>query len=423
MTRHPKRPLVRVCVAVLLVLLAMSCSDNKSTAGSSSGTATTTSTASKCPGKPIKLTTFASLTGGPTGSISLKQSRVGIDAALAQINSKCSLGRPLEVTTCDDTFDVNGSLACGRKAASDGSLAMISSVGSFDDGATASGLPGIYLLGTGAFDLTNKNAYSSISGVTIGIGGVSAAKAAGAKELLLVLPDTPELEFVSTQVEEAGKTIGVKVDTLHIPVDTTDFAPVAAQIAERHPGSIGLLPTEPVPMINALAAAGITPKNHIMSIASIVMTPSIVKQLGSALDGMLVVGQTLPPTDTSNAGIAEFRSDVKANGGNPDDPNLSFAIVSSWSDIKKLEGALLAAGPSVISSLDSKSLVDAVVAHPINRPEAAPYDFRTHALPEFPGLAGFRIFSRDVVILKMEKGKYEPFSKGFIDVLHPPSLK
>jgi hypothetical protein len=131
----------------------------------------------------------------------------------------------------------------------------------------------------------------------------------------------------------------------------------------------------------------------------------------------------MPPTDTTNAGIAEFRADVKANGHNPDDPNIAFATVSSWSDIKKLEGALLAAGPTVISSLSSKSLVDAVVAHPIDRPEAAPYDFRSHQLPEFPGLSSFRIFTRDVVILKMKNGKYEPLSKGFIDVLHPPSLK
>jgi branched-chain amino acid transport system substrate-binding protein len=405
------------------VLLAVSCSDTNSKAGSTSSGKSTTSTAAKCPGQPLKFTTMASLTGGPTGSISMAQARTGIDAALAEVNGKCTLGRPLEVSICDDKFDVNGSLACGRKAASDGSLAILSSVGSFDDGATASGLPGIFLLGTGAFDLTNKNAYSSISGVTIGIGGVTAAKAAGAKSLLLVLPDTPALEFVSTQVEVAGKQLGVKVDTIHIPVDTTDFAPVAAQISERHPEAVGLLPTAPVPMINALAAAGITPKNHIMSIASIVMTPAIVKQLGSALDGMLVVGETMPPTETKNPGIAEFRDALKATGDNPDEPTVQFTTVSSWSDIKKLEGALLAAGPSVVASLDSKSLVDAVVAHPIDRPEAAPYDFSKNQLPELPGLATFRIFTRKVVIFKMEHGKYQPLSNGFIDVLHPPSLK
>ena len=455
MKRHPNRRLVRVGAATLLVLLAASCGgDNtakgaapttskaestESTAttspGASTGSTATTSVAgstgstskatkaAKCPGQPLKFTTIASLTGGPTGTISLSQARIGVDAALAEINGKCTLGRPLQVTTCDDKFDVNGSLACGRQAAADGSLAVLSSIGSFDDGATASGLPGIFLLGTGAFDLTNKKAYSSVSGVTIGMGGVTAAKSAGAKSLLLVLPDTPALEFVSTQVEAAGKQIGVKVDTIHIPVDTTDFAPVAAQISERHPESIGLLPTAAVPLINALASAGITPKNHIMSIASIVMTPAIVKELGSALDGMLVVGETIPPTETKNPGIAEFRSALKAKGHNPDDPNVQFSTVLSWSDLKKLEGSLLAAGPSVIASLDSKSLVDAVVAHPTARAEAAPYDFSANQLPEFPGLAAFRIFTRKVVLLKMGHGKYLPASNGFIDVLHPPALK
>ncbi len=188
-----------------------------------------------------------------------------------------------------------------------------------------------------------------MSGVTIGIGGVSAAKAAGAKSLLLVLPDTPQLQFVSNQVVAAGKQLGVKVQTLFIPIDATDFAPVAAQISERHADAVGLLPAAPVPMINALAAEGITPKNHIMSIASIVMTPAIVKQLGSALDGMIVVAPTVPPTETNNPGIAEFRAALKANGHNPDDPNVDFNTVLSWSNVKKLEGALLAAGPSVIA--------------------------------------------------------------------------
>ena len=246
----------------------------------------------------------------------------------------------------------------------------MSTVGSFDDGASASGLPGVFLLGTGAFDLTNPKAYSSVSGVTIGIGGVSAAKAAGAKTFLLVLPDSPQLQFVSNQVVEAGKQLGIKVQTLFIPIDATDFAPVAAQIKERDADAVGLLPAAPVPMINALAAEGITPKNTTMSIASIVMTPQIVKQLGKALDGMIVVAPTVPPTEKDNPGIAEFRAALKANGQNPDDPNIDFNTVLSWSNLKKLEAALLAAGPSVIASLDSKSLVDAVVNHS-DRPSRA----------------------------------------------------
>ena len=90
--------------------------------------------------------------------------------------------------------------------------------------------------------------------------------------------------------------------------------------------------------------------------------------------------------------------------------------------MKKLEGALLAAGPAVIASLDSKSVVDAVVNHPIDRPETAPYDFRKNAIPEVPDLAGFRVFTRKVAVLQIENGKYKVLSNGFIDILKPPNL-
>jgi hypothetical protein len=423
MNRDSRRRIVSATLATLLVVLGVSCSDSDSGGDESSGGGGGSTTAPvNCPGEPLKFMTIGSLTGGPTTATTAARARIGTDAALAEINGTCSLGRPVEVTTCDDTFDVNGSLACGRKAKGDGTLAILSSVGGFDDGAKASGLPGIFLLGTGAFDLTDPQAYSSVSGVTIGMGGVSAAKAAGAKTFLLVLPDTPQLQFVSNMVESAGEQLDVKVQTMYLPIDTTDFAPVAAQIHERDADAIGLLPSAPVPMINALAAEGITPKKQTMSIASIVMTPEIVDELGDALDGMMVVAPTVPPTDKKNEGIAEFRASLEANGQDPDDELIDFNTVLSWSNLKKLEGALLAAGPEVIASLDSTSLVDAVVANPIDRPEQAPYDFREHQLPEFPDLASFRIFTREVALLKLDGGKYHPLTEGFVDVLDPPSL-
>src|SRR3954454_15814778 len=93
-TRHRKQRLVRVAAATLLVLLAASCSDaDKSTAGdknSKSESPASTTAAANCPGQPLKFTTMASLTGGPTGSISLSQARMGLDAALAEINGTCS---------------------------------------------------------------------------------------------------------------------------------------------------------------------------------------------------------------------------------------------------------------------------------------------------------------------------------------------
>ena len=153
-----------------------------------------------------------------------------------------------------------------------------------------------------------------------------------------------------------------------------------------------------------------------------VITPEVLKELGDAANGILVVSEAMPPTETSNKGIAEFRADMEANGKNPDDPNVEFGTVTAWSNVKKLEGALLAAGPAAIASLDSKGVVDAVVNHPVDRPETAPYDFRKHAIPEVPELAGFRVFTRTVAVLQIEDGKYKVLSDGFIDILKPPDL-
>jgi hypothetical protein len=153
-----------------------------------------------------------------------------------------------------------------------------------------------------------------------------------------------------------------------------------------------------------------------------VITPQILKQLGSAANGMLVVSEALPPTDTTNPGIQQFRTDMEADGKNPDDPNVDFTDVTAWSQVKKLEGALLAAGPAVIQSPTSQSVVNSVVNHPIDRPEMAAYDFRKNAIPEISALAGFRVFTRTVAVLQIENGKYKVLSNGFIDILKPPNL-
>ena len=424
------RSLAALAVLIVVAPLAAGCGngsvgDTQRAADSDTGerVAATQPEPTDCPGEPLRFTSIATLTGGPTGGSNAARARIGTDAALASINRECALGRPIELTVCDDGADVNHNLACGREAAEAGSLAIVSSIGSFDDGAAASGLPGIFLWGTSAYELTNERAYSSISGITVGMGGVSAAQAAGAEDFLLVLPDIPALQFVASQVEELASLLDLELETIYFPADATDYAPIAAQIAQREPDAIGMLPVSPVVMINALAAEGITPENHIMSIASIVMTPEVIDELGSALDGLLVVSPTLPPTATDNPGVAEFRADLDARGHDPDDPEIDFTTVVSWSNLMKLEEALLEIDPSILASLDSRSLVEAIVDHPVDRPEAAAYDFSENQLPEFPGLAGFRVFTREVTILEIQDGRYEVLSDGFVDMLDPPPLQ
>jgi ABC-type branched-subunit amino acid transport system substrate-binding protein len=408
-----------LCSIVVLAVLGAACSS--SSKGASTSAASVTTVPSKpCPGQPMKFTEIAALTS-PLGN-STAPFTDAVNAAVDGVNRTCALGRPLQVTICDDKTDVNANVACGRKAGSDGSLAILGSIGSFDDGVTASKLPAIFVNGTSPFELTNKNAYSSVNGLALGISAASALKARGKASDTLVLPDTPTFEFAGGLLVKLAGKIGIKVDPIYYPQDTTDFAPVAAQISEKNNESIGMLPTNPVVVVNALAQEGITPDKEDIVVPGGIITPDIMKQLGTALNGMLVVSEALPPTDTANKGIQEFRADMQADGKNPDDPAVDAAAVTAWSNVKKLEGALLAAGPAVIRSLDSQKVVDAVVNHPIDRPEAAPYDFRKQAMPEVPELSGFRMFTRKVAVLQIENGKYNVISDGFIDILKPPNL-
>jgi hypothetical protein len=232
----------------------------------------------------------------------------------------------------------------------------------------------------------------------------------------------PALQFAATQVEQVADIIGIDVEVIYFPADTTDYAPIAAQIAERETDAIGLLPAQPVVMFNALAAEGITAEDHIITTASVVMSPEVVHELGDTLDGLIVVSPGLPPTDADNPGIAEFRDDMVAAGFDPDDPDVDFNTVVSWSNVKKLEGALSHLSPEEVESLDSHGVVDAVVANPVDRPETAPYDFRENALPELPDLAAFRIFTREVAILQMHDSSYDVLSNDFVDILEPPDL-
>ena len=407
------------CVVVVVALSATACSG--SSKGANGTTTRTTAPWKPCPGEPIKVTEIAALTS-PLGSDAAKRLQTGVSAAVDGVNRNCTLGRPLQVNICDDKGDANANLACGRKAGSDGTLAILGSIGSFDDGVTASKLPAVFVNGTSPFELTNKNAYSSVNGLALGISGTSAIKARGRKSSTLVLPDTPTLQFAGALIAKLAKLLDVKVDPIYFPQDTTDFAPLAAQVSEANDDAVGMLPLNPVAEINALAQEGITPENHDLVVPGGVITPEILKELGSAANGILVCSEIMPPTETANKGIAEFRADMEADAKDPDDPNVDAGTVTAWSNVKKLEGALLAAGPAVLTSLDTKSPVDAVVNHPVDRPEAAPYDFRKHAIPEIPDLSGFRMFTREVAVLQIQDGKYKALSDGFIDILKPPNL-
>lgn len=413
---------VRILVVVAVVaMLAVACSSSDSGTKTSAGGSTTTT--KPCPGDPIKLTSILSLSGPLVVDSATQGTRDGLEVGLKAVNGTCQLGRPLEVNLCDDKSSPNGATRCGREAASDGSLALFGSTGSFETGTTAANLPGILGAGASVFDLTNPRAYAPISALTLVVGGASASSAAGAKKALMVSIDSSITRtFMGTAVDVA-RQLGVTLDVLWVPPETTDWAPVAAQVAERKPQAIGVALPSMVPFINALNNEGITPSDVPIQTAVTLMPPEQIKQLGAKADGMYLVTQVAPATDTDNPGVKQMLKEFKAAGVGVDPGQSSPAVVTAWANVHIFADIVGALPKQQIASLDSNTLVDAFKnAAPVSRPEYAPFDLRKKAYPDIPALAALRLFSREAMVLKVEGGGYKSVTP-FGDATKPFKLE
>jgi ABC-type branched-subunit amino acid transport system substrate-binding protein len=375
-----------------------------------------------CSGKPLKFTSILSLTGPLSIPSLATEAKNGTAAALKAVNSQCALGRPIAVTLCDDKGDPNAAEQCGLEAKSNGSLALFGSSGTFTNGTNAAQLPGIFTAGGTLFDLTNPNSFSSSSGLTLVLGGSGVAAGLHIKENLLVVVDTSAAETFAADAQKVAQGVGVKVQTLFVPPTTTDFAPVAAQVGQANPKSIGIILTDPVPFLNALAANGITPKKVPMLTAVTLMPPNVLHQLGSVANGMYLLTQQAPPSDSTNPGVEQMLKELKEAGFPAKGINLSPASTGAWSNVHALVDVLKKLPKSEIATLNSAQLVTAMKnAGPINRPEVAPFNFSKFAFPDVKSLANFRIFSRDAMLVRVENGHYVSVS-GFSDVTKPFKL-
>ncbi len=375
-----------------------------------------------CTGKPLQFTAIVSLTGPLSIPGLTTETKDATAAALKAVNNQCALGRPIAVDLCDDKSDPNAAEQCGLDAKSNGSLALFGSSGAFTNGTSAAQLPGVLTAGGTIFDLLNPDSFSSSSGLTLVLGGSGVAAGLHKKENLLVVVDTSATETFAADAVKVAQGVGVKVQTLFVPPTTTDYAPIAAQVSQANPESIGIILTDPVPFLNALAADGITPKKVPMLTAVTLMPPNVLHELGSVADGMYLLTQQAPPSDSSNPGIQQMLKELKAAGFPANPENLSPASTAAWSNVHTLVDILQKVPKSEIATLNSTELVNAMKnAGPIDRPEEAPFDFSKTAFPDIKSLAGFRVFSRDAMLVRVENGHYVSVS-GFSDVTKPFKL-
>lgn len=418
-----RRLAARAPLAAILVVacLAAACSGKDEGTQAGGGSATPKSNPA-CAGAPLKFTSIGSFSGPLSVPSLVREGRNAATAAVNAVNAECALGRPLEIDLCDDKSDPNQAATCGREAKSNGSLALFGSSGAFDTGTTAAKLPGVMTAGGTLFDLTDPRSFSSNSGLTLVVGSGSVATGLEVKDNLTVAVDTAATRSFIQISQQLAKANGIKLDTLFVPPDTTDWAPVAAQVSQRKPSSIGLILPAPVPFINALNAEGTTPKDVPVFTAVTLVSPEVLDKLGSKADGMYLLTQQAPPSDSDNPGVEQMLKELKAAGVDANGADLSPASTGAWANVHALVDILKKLPRSEIASLDQAKLVDAMKnAGPIDRPEVAPFDFSKPAFPDIKALATFRIFSRDAMLVRVENGRYVRAS-DFSDATKPFKL-
>lgn len=353
---------------------------------------------------------------GP-GSVLFTGIEGSIRAAEAAINAECELGRPIEIDTCDDESDPNGAAACGRKLADEGAIALVGELGAFDEGPEAAQLPVFAEHGGSGYVLTSPLSFPPTASLTFAYGFPNAFKAAGASDMIWVAADLPSSQFDATLMEPNARSIGLGFSTLFFPPDTTDDATVAAQISSKEPTGIVIASQQPGPIIRALNAEGITAENTVM-ISATPLGDDQIADLGELAEGIYQTAATYPYSATDNEGVAQMHEELEA--ADQDDSEINTLGVASWSQVHSMADALAKLSPAELDALtgNEQAFVDAIVAaSPYQRPEMAPYDFSKPAwtIDQNPILGQFRSFSRSGLLLRVEGGKYEVATDGFVD--------
>jgi hypothetical protein len=401
------RAVLAVAAAAAAVLAAAGCSGGSSPGAG--GQASGGGSPGSCPGAPIKLVTFWSLSGdlGVFGNDVPNAAA----AAVKAVNADCAAGRPLQVTVCDDQSTSNGSIQCGTEARKDGDLAIIGATagpGGSDEGAQTADLPALFTADQTSWDNSSPLSYPDDYPLLAMAGQVRTAQALGKKSFDLAAVDIPDAHVQAEIGASEAKAAGLDFIQTYFPLDTTDFSSVAAQIVSAGPGALDFLLPQPEQFITALTSVGANFKQMTLIADQGILTPQQEKALAATLQGQYEVGSDVPAAATSNAGIRQMEAEYKA-AGLAFSPDLSAWAVQEWSAIHALAEALKPLSRSQLGSLTSATLARAVVAHgQYSLPAVAPFDFQKNPFPKTSLLGQGRTYSSSVGVFTFNNGTPTP---------------
>jgi branched-chain amino acid transport system substrate-binding protein len=400
-----RRIIVGFLIATLVAAVAACSSSSGTSLPSGSG-----ASQSHLTGSPVKVLTFATLSG------SLPTNPAMSEAAVLYgkwINDHGGInGHPLQVIVCDEKGSPTAGAACAREAVQDKVVAVVGS-SSYSGDAIDPILQraGIAILGNCCpntpSDLTNPDSFPVGNGVTFGPSLVARAVQDGHKKISFVVQDGAQ-PFAQI-AQKALETLGQRVHSMVvIPAAIQDYSTQVAQATRGGTDAIIFFASEGPIMafMGPLAQSGSHPQLYGPSGA---LTPAISKDYGSLTNGAVLSDSY---ADLSSPAFSSFRAAIADTSyGAPSLDYNGFAGLGTWAAYsaftqiaKKVPGTLDAS--SFLKACNEASTVSTGGMTPV-------LDFTKPWTNGPPGLT--RLFNRSAMFDKMESGKLVPLTTTFTD--------
>lgn len=368
---------------------------------STTSTDTNTDTGAEVSGDPIKVMAFGSFTQPP---FALNQIKVGAEAAVAEVNANGGVqGRPLELILCDDQMSANGATACGREAVTENVAGVLGQFTLFGDAMIpqleAAEIPLIQGVVMAELDTQSEWSYSVVDAGTPSGVGMYFLKEEGCDTVIMAAPDNPNAHFGWTGfAEPVLKNLGLSGEMITYPMDETNFAGVAQQIADKTDCVIyGGGATDSAALITAMAQ--IKPGMKQMALSTISFPESTLEQLGDTAGDIYVPSPIYYPSTGEAAAIAA-EEQMKAIDPDVviDDAGLNaYSAVLTFAQAAELVDGEIT-GASVKAVLDDpNTVIDTGIFAPITFSETLGF------FPPVPRVAGSTF-----VLYKGEEGKWVP---------------
>jgi ABC-type branched-subunit amino acid transport system substrate-binding protein len=238
-------------------------------------------------------------------------------AKAAEINAAGGInGRPVSVEICDDHADGTDAETCARKAVADKVVAVVGSYSTNDDSVfpilSAAGIPDFAdFLGVPA-DYTDPDSYPTTGGTVAGFAAMAlGAVAQGAKKIAVVRLGIPPTDPPMASITGALKTKGLTVAAdIKVPLTATDLSSYAQKAVSGGADAVYVILSN-AQFGSLLTAISATGKHPMIIGIDTAITPQLVSQFGSALEGA-VVGHYYLPLD--NPAMAAFNAAVTKTG-------------------------------------------------------------------------------------------------------------